>query len=102
MGDQELGERIARLEQQSENTIAQLDGYMRDHKDLHVKTDARLDKVSSDQGTIFSKLDSIAQILSSRDKDKETRRIMVATIAAALFAGISPIAVALITSGVKP
>jgi septal ring factor EnvC (AmiA/AmiB activator) len=90
------GERIAKLEEASINIKAQLQDYMRDHKEVHEKTDTRLDKVSSDQGTIFSKLDSIAQILSSRDKDKETRRIMVATIAAALFAGISPIVVALI------
>lgn len=92
----DYAERIKALEINSENLREQFDRYCADHKEGHQTISERLDRYATEQGAMGKLLQEILYEVRSKDKDRETRRIMYGTIVAALFAGLSPIITALI------
>lgn len=91
MDENGIAERLRGLEVMSQNTKEQLSAYISDHKETHKQDKEKMDTISTVNAEILSKLNNRGSFY-----------MMVATLIAALFAGISPIAVSLINAGVKP
>jgi hypothetical protein len=91
MSESDDGERIAKLEVASKNITEKLNDYILIHRDVHTQDKERMDKISTTNEKILATLDN-----------RKNFYMLLATLIAALFAGISPIAVALINSGTKP